>query len=167
MSRRVEQPDLLRTIFIVVVASLFLLCGGATFLLFGLSYHQSLTPFPDGVTTTGTVINIETSHSGSGVKASTTYIASYTFTTSDGYVKSFRDNVATSMRPAVGDQVTVSYRAGGEDARRVSGDGEKGWTSIAVGGGVSMICLYVILRTLWKYFRARRSIVTYPGPRPG
>ena len=121
----------------------FMIILGAVFFVAGLYVHRSYSPYPDGLTATGTITEIE---SGPNRKGTLMYTAVYTFTTADGRQVSFRDPASSSSKPDRGAAVDVSYQAAEPElARRVPGFDRFGWLIILMGallaafGALSMV----------------------------
>jgi hypothetical protein len=124
--------------------SLLVIAVGIASVVAGLAVHRSHTPYPDGVSTTGTITDVRTSRSG----GKTVYQAVYTFTTADGHTVSFDDPASGSNAPAIGSRVDVSYRAASPElARRIPGVDWFGWIFIVVGGLVALLGLLYLLRS--------------------
>ena len=127
-----------------MVRFLLVIAGGIAFFVAGLFVHQSSSPYPDGISTVGTITDMRSWPTKGGGRV---YMAIYTFTTIDGRSVSFEDPASGSHRPTVGDEVTVSYPAAApERARRVPGFDWFGWAVIAVGSGIGGLGLYDFVR---------------------
>ncbi|MEV6632727.1 DUF3592 domain-containing protein [Actinoplanes sp. NPDC051470] len=113
------------------IGSLMIIVGGLLLFVSGFYFHDSQTPYPDGISATATITDI---HAGRNSRGRLMYSAIYTFTAADGHPVSFQDPASASNRPDVGATVEVSYRAAHpEQARRVPAVGWFSWIIVAVG----------------------------------
>jgi len=128
--------------------SLVVLAIGVVFVVAGQYVHRSYSPYPGGITTTGTVTDV---HAGRGNGGRTMYAAVYTFTTADGNTVSFEDPASSGSRPSLGTRVTVSYEAASPElARRVPGFDWMGWLVTGMGGLVAVLGLLHLLRSVLR-----------------
>lgn len=122
---------------------------GVVFVVAGQYVHRAYSPYPGGITTTGTVTDVR---SGRGSGGKTMYTAVYTFTTADGSSVSFEDPASSGSRPALGARVTVSYEAASPElARRVPGVDWMGWLVTGMGGLVAVLGLVHLLRSVLRF----------------
>ena len=87
-----------RTGWFVIIPLIFIAIGGA-FLFFSISRLSNQT------TTTGVIVNVETSSDSDG----TTYRPVIEFTADDGFTYTFTGRIGSSSRPTVGNSIEVLY----------------------------------------------------------
>lgn len=85
----------------LVILLIGVVCAGAGFL-----WHEQHEPYPNGISTTGTVSGVQQSRSHKG---KVSYSRVFTFTTSNGQKVSVTEPEASSTRPDLGVSVEVSY----------------------------------------------------------
>jgi hypothetical protein len=147
MARVRKRPGVVRSVLVVA--------GGMVFFIAGLFVHRSYSPYPDGLSTVGTITDLRSAQDNHGKVA---YMAVYTFTTADGRTVSFDDPASSSHRPTVGDHVRVSYQpATPERARRIPRFDWFGWAVITFGSGLAVWGLHDLVRAAQRLYV--RSVV--------
>jgi len=140
LTRSSRQPGFFGSLIVIAI--------GVVFVLAGHFVHRSYSPYPDGITTTGTITDVRAGRASGG---KTMYTAVYTFTTTDGKVVSFEDPASSGNRPALGTHVTVSYEAASPGlARRIPGFDWFGWLVMGMGCLVAFLGLLHLLRSMLR-----------------
>lgn len=135
-----RRPGLFGSIFVILIGALFV---GAGFLL-----HRQSTPFPDGVSTTGTITGVQRVRGNDGKSS---YAALVTFTARDGREVTVQESSSSSNRPDVGNRVDVSYRvADPEGARIIPEHDWFSWLCWGMGGLVVVLGVGHLIRNILR-----------------
>lgn len=141
---------------------------GAVFLFFASMLLRTTDPYPDGLTTVGTITEVDR---GTG-ENSNTCSGTVAYTVADRRYQVRTSSSSTTLCSKQGTTVDVSYRPSTPAAGRAQLPGDHtllrvvqvaGWTVLVLGALQALVRLTELLVGGWALIRGRRLVATHPA----